>query len=72
MNNFEKDFLKNSIEVITRNNHNTPRASIQVFIKSPLNSNDKVGLSQIAGRLLVQGTENAQRKKLHYKWIQMP
>lgn len=56
MNSFDINYLSNGIKVITRNNPNTPRTAINLFIGSGIKCEKKAGESSLAGRLLLQGT----------------
>lgn len=57
MNNFNTSTLSNGIEVITRKNPNTPRTSLNLFMTSGAKYEKLPGVSNLTGRLLLQGTE---------------
>jgi len=56
-NNFTTSKLSNGIEVITRKNPNTPRISLNLFMVSGTKFEKLPGISNLTGRLLLQGTE---------------
>ena len=57
MTNFNKDKLSNDINVITRRNTNTPRTSINIYMKTGSKYDELAGTANLSGRLLLQGTE---------------
>ena len=51
--------LENGLTVILSENHKTPRVSFSLFTGSdPRMENDKAGLSEMTGALIMSGTEN--------------
>jgi zinc protease len=64
MNPFNKEKLSNGIEVITRKNLNTPRISLNMFINSGSMYEKLPGISNLAGKLLLQGTETKSAEVL--------
>lgn len=57
MKNFEKDRLSNGISIITRQNKDTPRIALNMFIDAGINREEKAGIATLTGRLLLQGTK---------------
>lgn len=56
--------LNNGIKLIIRNNPNTPRTAVNVFIDAGIKYEQKAGLATIVGRLLLQGTKNRNAEDL--------
>lgn len=57
--------LENGLTVILSENHKTPRVSFSLFTGSdPRMENDKAGLSEMTGALIMSGTENRDKDKL--------
>lgn len=66
MNEFNKTTLDNGINLITKQNKNTPRTAINVFIATDTRVEEKAGESNLSGRLLLQGTETHSAEELAY------
>jgi len=64
MNSFNIDKLSNGIKVITRKNANTPRISLNLFMTSGTKYENLAGAANLAGRLLLQGTETKSAEDL--------
>ncbi len=56
--------LDNGIRLITKENPNTPRTAVNLFIKSRTCREDKAGTAGLMSRLLMQGTTNRNASKL--------
>lgn len=61
---FNIDKLSNEIKVITRKNPNTPRTSLNLFMTSGTKYENLAGTANLAGRLLLQGTETKSAEDL--------
>jgi len=64
MNSFNIDKLSNGIKIITRKNANTPRISLNLFMTSGTKYENLAGAANLAGRLLLQGTETKSAEDL--------
>ncbi len=56
--------LDNGIRLITKENNNTPRTAVNLFIKSRTCREDKAGTAGLMSRLLMQGTLNRDASAL--------
>lgn len=64
MNSFNVDKLSNNIKVITRQNSNTPRISVNLYISSGAKFEKIAGVSNMASRLLLQGTATKSAEEI--------
>lgn len=64
MSSFETFTLNNGIRVIIKNNINTPRIAINVFMDSGNKNEEKAGVASLSGRLLLQGTATKSAEAL--------
>jgi predicted Zn-dependent peptidase len=64
MSSFDIDYLSNGIKLITRKNPHTPRIAVNMFIDSGMKNENKAGISSLAGRLLLQGTQSRNSEQL--------
>jgi len=64
MTSFNIDKLSNEIKVITKKNANTPRIALNLFMTSGSKYENLAGTANLAGRLLLQGTETKNAESL--------
>jgi len=64
MNSFNIDKLSNNIKVIIRENPNTPRISINLYIASGAKYEKLAGTSNLLSRLLLQGTKTRTAEQI--------
>lgn len=64
MNNIETLKLSNGLKVILKNNPNTPRLSLNIFINSGIQYESKAGVASLAGRMLLQGTKTRTAEQI--------
>ncbi len=64
MSNFGRYSLKNGINLIIQENKNTPRVSLEIFIKANNELSLLPGLASITARLLLQGTKTRTQEEI--------
>lgn len=64
MNSFNIDRLSNNIKVISRENPNTPRISINLYMASGVKYEKLAGTSNMLSRLLLQGTTSRNSEQI--------
>lgn len=64
MNNYDIETLSNGIKVIIRKNPNTPRTAVNLFLNTGVRCNEIAGISSLAARLLLQGTEKRTAEQI--------
>ena len=64
MNNFNRYKLQNGITVLYRQNKNTPRTAINIFLNSLNNLSLEAGVANVMSRLLLQGTKKHSAEKI--------
>lgn len=64
MNSFDISHLSNGIKLITRKNPHTPRIAVNMFIDSGVKKENKAGMANLSGRLLLQGTDSRTAEQL--------
>lgn len=64
MNNLNRYKLQNGITVLYRQNKNTPRTAINIFLNSLNNLSLEAGVANVMSRLLLQGTKKHSAEKI--------
>ena len=64
MSKFERYTLKNGIDTIIQQNKNTPRTSLEFFVKANNELSLMPGLASITARLLLQGTKTLTQEEI--------
>ncbi len=64
MNSFNTDTLSNGIKVITKQRPNTPRTAVNLYMGSGAKYENLAGMSNLTGRLLLQGTETRTAEQI--------
>ena len=64
MSNFDRYTLKNGIDTIIQQNKNTPRVSLEFFVKANNELSLMPGLASVTARLLLQGTKNRTQEEI--------